>query len=80
MPRDNLLAVAFTDLNGNDKYNPGKDALIAAIVDTNNDNTVSVGDTIEWGTYPEITDGSASGTGGIYTSSRQHNHKCVPDQ
>ena len=38
MPRDNLLAVAFTDLNGNDKYNPGKDALIAAIVDTNNDN------------------------------------------
>ena len=48
MPRDSLLAVAFTDLNGNDKYNPGKDALIAAIVDTNNDNTVSVGDTIKW--------------------------------
>jgi hypothetical protein len=68
MAKDNLLAVAFTDQNGNNKYNPGKDTLIAAIVDTNNDNTVSVGDTIDWGTYPAIPDGSASGTGGEYTS------------
>ena len=69
MAKDALLAVAFTDLNGNDKYNPGKDTLIAALVDTNNDNTASVGDTIVWGTYPAIPDGSASGTGGIFTSS-----------
>jgi hypothetical protein len=69
MAKSDLLAVAFTDLNGNDKYNPGKDTLIAALVDTNNDNAVSVGDTVVWGTYPKIPDGSESGTGGIYTSS-----------
>jgi hypothetical protein len=69
MPRDALLAVAFTDLNGNDKYNPGKDTLIASLVDTNNDNIVSVGDTIHWGTYPAIPDGSESGTGGVFLSS-----------
>jgi hypothetical protein len=34
MAKSDLLAVAFTDLNGNDKYNKGKDALIAALVDT----------------------------------------------
>jgi len=68
MPNSDLLAVAFTDVNGNGKYNAGKDTLIAAIVDTNNDHTVSIGDTIQWGTYPAIPDGSASGTGGIYTS------------
>jgi hypothetical protein len=53
--------VAFTDVNGNDKYNAGKDTLIAALVDTNNDHTVSVGDTIHWGTYPSVI-------GGTYTS------------
>jgi hypothetical protein len=68
MAKDDLLAVAFTDLNGNDKYNPGKDTLIAALVDTNNDNIPSVGDTVQWGTYPKIPDGSASGTGGQYQS------------
>jgi hypothetical protein len=68
MSKDNLLAVAFTDLNGNDKYNPGKDTLIAALVDTNNDNTASTGDTVVWGLYPAIPDGSESGTGGKYTS------------
>src|SRR5262245_57631831 len=67
MPSSDLLAVAFTDLNGNNKYNPGKDTLIAALWDTNNAGVVSVGDTIQWGTYPAIPDGSASGTGGIYT-------------
>jgi hypothetical protein len=68
MPKSDLLAVAFTDLNGNDKYNPGKDTLIASLEDTNNDHVVSVGDTIHWGTYPAIPDGSASGTGGTFTS------------
>src|SRR5262245_28026989 len=67
MPSSDLLAVAFTDLNGNNKYNPNKDTLIAALVDTSGDGVVSVGDTIQWGTYPAIPDGSASGVGGIYT-------------
>jgi hypothetical protein len=52
MAKDDLLAVAFTDLNGNDKYNPGKDTLIAAR-DTNNDNTASIGATVV-GSYPAI--------------------------
>lgn len=68
MPKSDLLAVAFTDLNGNDKYNPGKDELIAALVDTSNDGVVSVGDTVVWGTYPAIPDGRNSGTGGTYQS------------
>jgi hypothetical protein len=67
MAKSDLLAVAFTDLNGNDKYNPGKDTLIAALVDTNKDGIVSVGDTIQWGAYPAIPDGSASGIGGNFT-------------
>jgi hypothetical protein len=56
-----FLAVAFTDENGNHKYNPGKDALIAGVQDTNHDKTVSVGDTIVFGTYPHL-DGTQAGT------------------
>jgi hypothetical protein len=66
MPKADLLAVAFTDLNGNDKFNPGKDTLIAALVDTNNDGTVNVGDTVVFDTYPRIPDGSESGIGGTF--------------
>ena len=55
MPKSDLLAVAFTDVNGNDKYNAGKDTLIAALVDTNKDGVVSVGDTIQWGEIPSET-------------------------
>ena len=68
MSNTDLLAVAFTDLNGNGKYNVGKDTLIAALVDTNNDHVVSVGDTVVWGSYPKIPDGSNSGTGGTFLS------------
>jgi hypothetical protein len=68
MPKSDLLAVAFTDLNGNDKYNQGKDTLIATLEDTNNDGVASVGDTVHWGAYPAIPDGSASGRGGTYQS------------
>src|SRR5262245_51106388 len=68
MPSSDFLAVAFTDLNGNHKYNAGKDTLIAALVDTNHDGVPSIGDTVHWGTYPAILDGSASGVGGKYLS------------
>jgi hypothetical protein len=47
-----VLAVAFTDRNGNHTYEPGTDKLIASLLDTNHDHVVSVGDTIHWGTYP----------------------------
>jgi hypothetical protein len=51
-PEFSFLAVAFTDRNGNHKYEPNKDLLIASLLDTNKDGEVSVGDTIHWGTYP----------------------------
>src|SRR5262245_9545341 len=55
--KPDILAVAFTDVNGNDKYD-GKDKLIAAVVDTNHDETVSPNDTIQFGTYPLDVDGA----------------------
>jgi hypothetical protein len=51
-----VLAVAFTDQNGNHTYEPGTDTLIASLLDTNNDHVVSVGDRIHWGTYPTTAD------------------------
>jgi hypothetical protein len=55
-PELHLLAVAFTDQNRNHKYEPGKDLLIASLLDTNRDGSASVGDTIHWGTYPTTFD------------------------
>lgn len=52
----NVLAVAFTDQNGNHTYEPGTDTLIASLLDINNDAVVSVGDLIHWGTYPTSSD------------------------
>ena len=51
-----VLAVAFTDQNGNHAYEPGTDTLIASLLDINNDHVVSVGDRIHWGTYPTSSD------------------------
>src|SRR5262245_1804263 len=51
-----VLAVAFTDQNGNHTYEPGTDTLIASLLDINNDHVVSVGDRIHWGTYPTSSD------------------------
>jgi hypothetical protein len=51
-----VLAVAFTDQNGNHTYEPGTDTLIASLLDINNDHVVSVGDRIHWGTYPTTFD------------------------
>src|SRR5262249_18143442 len=51
-----VLAVAFTDQNGNHTYEPGTDTLIASLLDANNDGVVSVGDRVHWGTYPTTFD------------------------
>jgi hypothetical protein len=64
---DDLLAVAFTDVNGNDKYNPHKDTLIAALVDTNHDGIVSAGDTIQFGSYPSVVGGTYTGDDYVIT-------------
>jgi hypothetical protein len=55
-PELHLLAVAFTDQNGNHKYEPRKDLLMASLLDTNRDGAASAGDTIHWGTYPTTFD------------------------
>jgi hypothetical protein len=60
VPPPSLLAVAFTDQDGNHTYDPDTDLLIAALLDTNDDGIVSIGDTINWGTYPTTVDGSSS--------------------
>ena len=46
------FAVAFSDTNGNDTYEGGTDRLIAALIDSNEDGTVSVGDTVETDAFP----------------------------
>jgi hypothetical protein len=47
-----LFAVAFSDANGNHTYESGTDRLIAALIDTNLDGDVSVGDTVETDAFP----------------------------
>jgi hypothetical protein len=61
MTKEKFLAVAFTDVNGNDNYNPGKDVLIAALQDTDLSGSVTLGDTVIFGDYPRL-DGSIAGT------------------
>ena len=51
LPQGTVLALAFNDLNDNNVYDK-KDMLIAALSDTNNDNAVSIGDTVTFGQYP----------------------------
>jgi hypothetical protein len=62
-----LLAVAFTDVNGNHTYEEGTDKLIAALLDANHDGIPDAGDKIEWGTYPTSI-GDGSGPRGTFTS------------
>lgn len=47
-----MFAVAFSDTNGNHSYEGGTDRLIAALIDTNLDGTVSPGDTVETDAFP----------------------------
>ena len=47
-----LFAIAYSDMNGNHSYEDGTDRLIAALVDTDEDGTVSVGDTVETDAFP----------------------------
>src|SRR5262245_55612613 len=61
MSKAKLLAVAFTDVNGNDTYNPGKDMLIAALQDTDLSGSVTLGDTVIFGSYPHLN-GHEAGT------------------
>ena len=47
-----MFAVAFSDTNGNHVYDGGIDRLIAALIDTNEDGDVTVGDTVETDAFP----------------------------
>jgi len=64
----NILAVAYSDLNGNGKFDGNKE-LIADVVDTNHDKTVSAGDTVNFGTYPLHVDGT--GGRGTFTDATE---------
>ena len=55
-----FLAVAFTDINGNNKFD-GKDTLIAGLIDTDKSKDASIGDTVTYGTYPHLS-GKEAGT------------------
>lgn len=61
-----LLAVAFTDMNGNHTYDAG-DVLILALVDTSRDGVPSAGDTVIADQYP--LDCTASGLGNFGVTS-----------
>lgn len=53
VPEAAMLAVAYSNLDGVDGYDPsGSDVLIAKLVDTDLDGAVSVGDTIETDRFP----------------------------
>jgi hypothetical protein len=64
--KEKFLAVAFTDLNGDGKFHFKKDGLIAAVVDTDKSKDVTEGDTVKFGTYPDIS-GDEAGTFGTTT-------------
>jgi hypothetical protein len=51
-PLEAILAIAYTDLDGNGEFDTG-DVLIAKLVDENDDGVPSVGDTIHMGQYPK---------------------------
>ena len=62
MAKDKFLAVAFTDVNGDNKYKEKDgDVVISAINDTDGSHDISVGDTVTFGTYPHL-DGTEAGT------------------
>jgi hypothetical protein len=46
------FAIAFTNRDGIDGYDPAKDVLISELVDGNADGIIDVGDTINLGSYP----------------------------
>jgi hypothetical protein len=48
-----FLAVAYSNLDGVDGYNPAGDILIAMVLDTNGDKVASAGDTLVMGNYPK---------------------------
>jgi hypothetical protein len=58
---NNFLVVAFTDNNGNQIFDKG-DTLIAGINDKDKSGTVTVGDTVTFGSYPLHIDGTGSGS------------------
>ena len=65
--------------NENHTYEPNTDLLIAAKLDTNRDGVVSVGDTIDWGTYPTTVDGSSTLRGEFTNSDSLVTH-VFPDE
>jgi len=60
-----VFAVAFTDVNSNNSFEPATDVLIAELVDTNGSNAIDADDTVVMGRYPLDFAASALGTFGM---------------
>jgi len=60
LPLSGLFALAYSDVDSRPGYSSG-DVLIAKLVDTNGDGTVSVGDTVVMGRYPVDYDATSFG-------------------
>ena len=61
-----LLAVAYTNVDGEDGYNPDVDVLIARFEDIDDDGVPSVGDIIRTNRYPiDFNDLTGAGTFGV---------------
>lgn len=59
---ERLLAVAYSNVDGIDGYDPAADVLIAKVVDSNVDGMSSVGDTVVTNKYPLDFDAATFGT------------------
>lgn len=57
-PVPGLLAVAYVNADGAAGYSSNSDILIAALVDTDGDGSVSLGDEVNTNAYPRLFDGS----------------------
>ncbi len=68
IPLDGILAVAWSDVNGNHVFDV-EDVLISKLVDTSENGTPSAGDTIVMGNYPTNLAGSSFGAWGVHEHS-----------
>lgn len=62
-PSERILVVAYTNVDGLPGFDPATDVLIAKLVDTNGDASVSAGDTVVTERYPKAFDFATAGFG-----------------
>ena len=78
IPLDGILAVAYTDLNGDHVYDTG-DVLIAKLADTDPGGFPSIGDTVIMGRYPTSLDPAPADFGDWNVTSHPVERVATPD-